>query len=99
MDLIEAVKPLCERVSKRLIQGDYAGGTIVLKLKTSDFKVLTRNRQLMNPTQKEEIIYENAVNLIEREANGRYFRLIGVCVSDICSANAADPPNLFGAHV
>ena len=96
VDLIEAIKPLCERVSKRLIQGNYAGSTIVLKMKTSDFKVLIRNRQLLNPTQKKEIIYENAVNLIEREANGRHFRLIGVGVSDICSANAADPPNLFG---
>ena len=68
---------------------------MVLKLKTSDFKVLTRNRKISNPTQQAELIYEHAVNLIEGEANGRYFRLVGIGVSDICSAEEADPPDLF----
>ncbi len=94
-ELIAAVKPLCSRVAERLMRGDCAGGIVVLKLKTSDFKVLTRNRKIPNPTQQAELIYEHAVNLIEREANGRYFRLVGIGVSDICSAEEADPPDLF----
>ena len=94
-ELTAAVKPLCNRVADRLIRGNYAGGVVVLKLKTSDFKVLTRNRKISNPTQQAELIYEHAVNLIEREANGRYFRLVGIGVSDICSAEEADPPDLF----
>ena len=95
-ELILAIKPLCSRVAKRLVRGGHAGGTVVLKLKTGDFKLLTRNRQLTNPTQKAEVIYQQAVDLTEREADGRYFRLIGIGVGNICPAAEADPPDLFG---
>ena len=83
-------------VAARLVCGGHAGGTVVLKLKTGNFKLLTRNRQLPNPTQKAEVIYQQAVDLIEREADGRYFRLVGIGVGDICPAAEADPPDLFG---
>ncbi|MEK9754523.1 MAG: DNA polymerase IV [Rhodospirillaceae bacterium] len=94
-ELKAALKPLCERVAERLKRSDYAGGTVVLKLKTKDFKVLTRNRQLASPTQQAEVIYEQAAGLVEREVDGRYFRLIGVGVADIVAAAEADPPDLF----
>ena len=42
------------------------------------------------------MIYQQAVDLIEREADGRYFRLVGIGVGDICPAAEADPPDLFG---
>ncbi len=93
--LLAAVKPLCDRVAQRLARGGHAGGTVVLKLKTHDFKILTRNRQLPNPTQQADVIFQQASDLIEREADGRFFRLIGVGVSDICPATEADPPDLF----
>ena len=95
-ELLLAIKPLCARVATRLVCGGHAGGTVVLKLKTGNFKLLTRNRQLPNPTQKAEVIYQQAVDLIEREADGRYFRLVGIGVGDICPAAEADPPDLFG---
>ncbi|MBT6093637.1 MAG: DNA polymerase IV [Rhodospirillaceae bacterium] len=93
--LLAAMKPLCERVAERLVRGRHAGGTVVLKLKTHDFKLLTRNRQLPNPTQQADVIFQQASDLVEREADGRFFRLIGVGVSDICPAAEADPPDLF----
>lgn len=93
--LFDAVAPLCRRVAERLARGGHAGGTVVLKLKTGDFKVLTRNRQLPNPTQQAEVILATAIELIEREADGRLFRLIGIGVSDIHPAAEADPPDLF----
>lgn len=93
--LKEAVGPLCERVGKRLADKGIAGGTVVLKLKTGDFQILTRNRQLPNPTQKADVIRYHAEALIEAEADGRYFRLIGIGVADLCSAIEADPPDLF----
>ena len=93
--LKEAVGPLCERVGKRLADKGIAGGTVVLKLKTGDFQILTRNRQLPNPTQKSDVIRYHAEALIEAEADGRYFRLIGIGVADLCSAIEADPPDLY----
>jgi DNA polymerase-4 len=93
--LCEAIRPLCERVAARLIRGDIAGGTLVLKLKTHDFRVLTRNLRLAHPTQQADVLFRNAVPMIAREADGRAFRLIGVGVSDLCPSTHADPPDLF----
>ena len=94
-DLREQVRPMCERVADRLKAKGIAGGTVVLKLKTADFQILTRNRQLSQPTQKGDLIFEQAAVLIEAEADGRVFRLIGIGVTDLVSGAKADPPDLF----
>ena len=94
-DLREQVRPMCERVADRLKAKGIAGGTVVLKLKTADFQILTRNRQLSQPTQKGDLIFEQAAALIEAEADGRVFRLIGIGVTDLVSGAKADPPDLF----
>jgi DNA polymerase IV len=97
--LCEALGPLCERVANRLARGDIAGGTLVLKLKTADFQILTRNHGLPHPTQRAEVLFRHAVPLVEKEADGRAFRLIGVGVSDLSPARLADPPDLFDGLV
>ena len=95
--LKERVRPMCVRVAERLKAKGIAGGTIVLKLKTADFQILTRNRQLPHPTQRASLIFEKVALLIEAEVNGRAFRLIGIGVSDLAPAIEADPPDLFEA--
>ncbi len=97
--LKERVRPMCDKVAERLVAKGIAGGTVVLKLKTADFQILTRNRQLPHPTQKGGIIYEQAAALIDAEADGRAFRLIGIGVADLCPAAEADPPDLFAGMV
>jgi len=42
-----------------------AGTSIVLKLKTSDFRILTRNRRLSHPTQRAAVLLESALALVE----------------------------------
>ena len=95
--LAEALRPLCIRVADRLARGGVGGHTVVLKLKTADFQVLTRNHRLSDPTQRADVIFRVAVSLLRRETNGGAFRLIGVGVSDLCPARDADPPDLFAA--
>ena len=41
------------------------------------------------------MIYRTAVALLEKEANGPAFRLIGVGIADIVDAGDADPPDLL----
>ena len=94
-ELLAAVRPLCDKVAGRLARGGIAGRTLVLKLKTGDFRILTRNHTLAHPTQRADLLFRCIVPLIEREADGRPFRLIGVGVSDLCPARLADPPDLF----
>ena len=95
--LLERTVPLCRTVARRLENKDLAGQGVTVKLKQSDFRLLTRSRRLANPTQQAEAIYRAAKWLIEREADGRTFRLIGVGVDDLTDASDADPPDLFAA--
>lgn len=93
--ILDELRPLCERVADRLKRGNVAGWTVVLKLKTGDFRILTRNQRLADPTGRADVIFRNAVPLVNREANGRPFRLVGVGVTDLCPPDNADPPDLF----
>ena len=94
--LSETARRLCERVAGQLVRKGLAGATLVLKLKTSDFRLLTRNRRLAHPTQRAAVLLESAVALIEKETDGRTFRLIGVGVANLAPAEEADPADLFG---
>jgi DNA polymerase-4 len=93
--LREVAEELCRRVGDQLARKGLAGGSVVLKLKTSDFRILTRSRRLAHPTQRAGLMFESVAGLINREADGRTFRLIGVGVGELGSAVAADPDDLF----
>ncbi len=95
--LIAEADGLSSKVAAGLVRNGLAGQTIVLKLKTHDFKLSTRNMRLVNPTQRADLIQRAVKVLITREADGRLFRLIGVGVADLCPAVEADPPDLFAA--
>jgi DNA polymerase IV len=86
---------LSERVAAQLSRKGLAGRGVVLKLKTSDFRILTRSRSLAHPTQRASVIFESVAGLIDKEADGRTYRLIGVGVSDLGEPAAADPADLF----
>jgi DNA polymerase IV len=85
---------LSEDVSARLKSKTLAGSTITLKLKTSDFKIRTRARSLESPTQLARRIFAAARGLLEREADGTRFRLLGVGLSALTDADQADPADL-----
>lgn len=78
--------PLAEKVSRRAKAEGVAGHTVVLKLKTTDFKLRTRNVSLADPTLLAARIYDAALPLLQREATGTAFRLIGVGISGLVEA-------------
>jgi DNA polymerase-4 len=78
--------PLAEKVSRRAKAEGVAGHTVVLKLKTADFKLRTRNVSLADPTLLANRIYDAALPLLQREATGTPFRLIGVGISGLVEA-------------
>ncbi|MCX7305359.1 MAG: DNA polymerase IV [Hyphomicrobiales bacterium] len=94
-DLVPVLRALSEKVSARLKKSGIAGGTVVLKLKTQDFKLRTRNRQLGDPTQLADRIFQTGLHLLEKEADGTTrYRLLGIGVSDLGDSDKADPPDL-----
>lgn len=87
--------PLCEKVTRRLKAKGLAGCAISLKLKTSGFKILTRSRQLSEPTQIAEVLYREVLPLLKKEADGTKFRLIGIGVTKFDDESLADQGNLL----
>jgi len=84
-----------ERVSARAKNYGLAGRTVVLKLKTARFRLLTRSASLDAPTQLADKIFRVAQAALKREADGRRFRLLGVGISHLSSAEEADQTNLL----
>tara|TARA_E500000318_G_scaffold87241_1_gene84153 strand:+ start:5451 stop:6812 length:1362 start_codon:yes stop_codon:yes gene_type:complete len=85
---------LCEELSTRLKTKALSGKTIVLKLKTSDFKGITRQVHHHGATQMADTLYRAGKHLLEREIDGRKFRLMGIGVSDLADPDGADLPDL-----
>jgi DNA polymerase-4 len=88
------LRRLSEKVSTRLKDAGLGGHTIVLKLKTPDFKIITRNRRLNDPTQLADRIWRVGHELLVKEIDGRRYRLMGIGVSDMVDADLCDPPDL-----
>ena len=84
-----------EEVSERLKEKHLCGSTVTLKLKTADFRTLTRARSLERPTQLADKIFAASRELLAREINGTRYRLLGVGVSALDDAEAADPADLI----
>lgn len=76
-----------------------AGGVVTLKLKTADFKPLTRQVSLAEPTQIAQEVFRAARPMLAKEADGRMkYRLIGVGLSNL-SGYRADNADLIDPKV
>jgi DNA polymerase-4 len=84
-----------ERVSARAKKQGLGGRTVVLKLKTADFRLRTRSMSLEDPTQLADRIFRTAQSALKREADGTRFRLLGVGLSNLAPAVNADPASLI----
>jgi DNA polymerase-4 len=93
-DLVPVLRALSEKVSARLKKAGIAGRTVVLKLKSQDFKIRTRNRQLGDPTRLADRIFSTGLELLRKETDGTRYRLLGIGVSDLSDDDKADPPDL-----
>ena len=85
--LEDRLQPLCEKVARRLRERDWATRVIVLKLKTADFRLLTRRRTLPVPTQTARTLFACARDLLAAEARGTAYRLIGVGAAELLEAS------------
>jgi len=86
---------LSEKVSGRLKAQGLAGSVVNLKLKSADFRIRTRARSLADPTQLAARLFEAGRDLLAREVDGTPYRLIGIGISSLTAASAADPANLL----
>jgi DNA polymerase-4 len=90
---------LSERLSDRLKAKAIIGDTVTLKLKSAGFRLRTRARHLMMPTQLASVLFEAGSQLLTREIDGTAFRLIGIGISGLSEAEGIDPVDLIEPEV
>jgi DNA polymerase-4 len=86
---------LSEKVSTRLKNGNLAGLTITLKLKTSDFRQRTRSQSIATPTQLATKIFAVSREMLAREIDGTVFRLMGTGVSALRPGTEANDTDML----
>ncbi|MBT6466928.1 MAG: DNA polymerase IV [Kordiimonadaceae bacterium] len=86
---------LCEKLSARLKQKHLSAKTVTLKLKTSNFRSISRSVSISSPTQMAEILYTQGKFLLKPECSGLKYRLIGIGVSKFSNDQDADMPDLI----
>jgi len=82
---------LCEKVAADLERKGYAGRTIGLKLRYDNFKTVTRDRTLEEPTRDAAAIRRAAGECLKRVPLERRIRLLGVRVGALTKSTGQAP--------
>jgi DNA polymerase-4 len=93
-DLEAELWPLAEEVAERLKRHHLAGRTVQIKLKTRDFKLLTRRTTLAGGTQLAETLYKAGQKLLADEVRRdqrRRYRLIGIGAAELGAPDDGPP--------
>ncbi|WP_134496707.1 DNA polymerase IV [Microvirga pakistanensis] len=98
-DLEPILWRLSEKVSRRLKAAGLAGRSVTLKLKDREFRLLTRTRSGLAPTQLAARLFEPARQLLKAACDGTAYRLIGIGAADLCDAAEADRGDLADQSV
>ena len=83
------------RLQRDLEHKRAAAHTLTLKLKTADFRILTRQIRLTTPTARAQVMLTAVRPLLKRMADGTSYRLIGLGASQLTGIELADPVDLF----
>jgi DNA polymerase-4 len=87
---------LCEQVAADLQRKGYVGKTIGIKLKYDDFKSVTRDLTIAQPTADAKTIRQVAGQCLKRAPLTQRLRLLGVRVGALVRADdASHPQNLM----
>jgi DNA polymerase IV len=84
-----------ETIGRRLRQKRYVAFGVSVKLKTTDFQILTRQRRLSEPTDITERLYAVGVDLLDEFNHPGPFRLVGMAAHDLVGLNDRVQLDLF----
>lgn len=87
-ELLSTLSYLCQKAGKRLRDGALHARTVTLTLRFADFKTITRNHTLAEPSDLDSVLLATIRDLFDRTWNGRaMLRLVGVALSSFSSAS------------
>ena len=85
-----------DAIGRRLRQKSYVAFGVGVKLKTTDFQILTRQRRLSEPTDVTERLYSVGVGLLDEFDHPGPFRLVGMVAYDLAGIDDRVQFDLFG---
>jgi len=85
---------LVERVGARLRDRGRAARTVHLQVRFADFETITRSATLATPADSDDILFAEALRLLDHSICGKRVRLVGVGVSGL--GPLAFQPSLLG---
>jgi DNA polymerase-4 len=88
-ELEDKLAPLCDKVARQARAASVAGRTVTLKLRTTDFRIVTRRRTLPVPTQTAKTLFAVGRDLLAGEAGARPWRLVGIGLAELVGAEGA----------
>ena len=86
-DLEDVLAELSEKVARHARADGLAGRVVTLKLRTADFRILTRRRTVAAPTQTAKTLFAVGRELLAKETTGRPYRLIGIGMAELVEAD------------
>ena len=96
-DICAHIRRSADRIGRRLRGKRYVANGVRVKLKTFDFKILTRQRILGEPTDVADTLYTAGESLLDEFDNPGPFRLVGMAAYDLVRLNDPMQMDLF-AH-
>ena len=91
-DLEAELWPLCEKLASKARRDGVASRVLVLKLRRTDFRIVTRRISLPEPVQTARALFAAGRDLMAPEL-GRPYPLIGIGMAEV--VDAVDAPALF----
>jgi DNA polymerase-4 len=84
-----------DKIARRLRSKGLVAAGVGVKLKTADFKILTRQQRLVEPTDVAGQFYTVGVELLDAFKHPGPFRLVGMSAYDLASAGGIAQAGLF----
>lgn len=86
---------LSDQVGRRLRQEGYLGDTVTLKLRSSTFATITRQKKLTGYTDEDRMIFGVGRGLLKENWKGEKVRLVGVSISGLVRRGHSLSESLF----
>jgi DNA polymerase-4 len=87
-----------DAIARRLRRKGYLARGARVKLKTSDFQLLTRQRRLPEATDVADVLYTTGTRLLDEFAHPGPFRLVGMAAYDLIRDSDLHQLELFDVH-
>jgi len=94
-DIERYLRRSADKIARRVRAKNYLAAGVRVRLKTSGFKLLTRQTRLVRPDDRSDAFYAAGCQLLKEFDHPGPFRLVGMAAFDLNSRERADQADLF----